>query len=116
MKADILQYRKDQLKKCELCPHPYFRTLEISSPAGETNALNLTAREYARVKDVLFDDWTDSFRLVIRTGNSAFYGTQRQEETARILRELADYIERGSTDFPSIMDDNGNACGEASFY
>ena len=59
------------------------------------------------------------FKLSIDCGNSAFDENQNAE-TARILRELADRIEREQTarlpdDF-WISDCNGNRVGKAVFF
>jgi hypothetical protein len=115
MNADTYEYRKAQFAKLsDPAPYSYGIKLYGKGEPGWTNQFNVTAREYDRVKDVLLDDWTDSFRLVIRTGNSAF--DDKNSETAHILRYLADRIEGGFTDFPNIQDHNGNDVGEASFY
>ena len=49
------------------------------------------------------------FTLAIETGNDAFDGVE-QSEVARILRVVADQVERG-TDCANISDVNGNTVG-----
>lgn len=47
-------------------------------------------------------------------GNAAFEGDERPE-LARILRQLADELEKGRADHPrKIYDVNGNQCGNLS--
>ena len=50
-----------------------------------------------------------SLKLTIRTDNAAFDGNCR-EECARILREVAQALERGTTGAP-LFDINGNRVG-----
>lgn len=51
--------------------------------------------------------------VTINTDNDAFQGGNREAETARILRELADRIANGRS-FPiALMDENGNRVGSA---
>lgn len=51
-------------------------------------------------------------KITINSTNAAF-DTWPEIETARLLREIADKVERGSTGGPAI-DINGNKCGEWS--
>jgi hypothetical protein len=56
-------------------------------------------------------------RVVIGFGNAAFGSSvgERDEETARILRELADFIERTTlTGRKNLWDINGNVIGYAT--
>ena len=57
------------------------------------------------------------FRLYITTENAAFEeSTDGREEIARILRDTADRLERGSEDFrwyQTLRDANGNDVGRA---
>lgn len=58
------------------------------------------------------------FTLSITTENEAF-GTDdlsRGQETARILRTLADKLEQRGMDCFKLKDANGNTVGEASTY
>lgn len=57
------------------------------------------------------------FRVQFAVINAAFDGVDRPVETARILRDLADRIERGGIkpgDNLLIRDINGNAVGQAT--
>jgi hypothetical protein len=116
MNSDAYLHRKNQLKKVDESPAPYTRSVVIwpGKEGEQTFNLSISDTEYARIKDVLLQDWDDSFRLVIRTGNAAF--DDKNAEVARILRGLADQIERGFTDIPYLYDANGNDVGEASFH
>ena len=54
------------------------------------------------------------FQLHIETGNAAFEDDNRQAELARILRELADTMERGlsiGSASGRVYDLNGNSAG-----
>lgn len=51
-----------------------------------------------------------SFKLTIKTDNDAF-SEDTAAEVARILREAADHVERGSTG-RGLMDYNGNRVGQ----
>lgn len=63
---------------------------------------------------------TTKFELSIDCGNAAFDDNGTGCETARILRELADRIERSYNgilpDDYILRDDNGNRSGMARFY
>lgn len=51
------------------------------------------------------------FKLEIRTGNEAFNdGTEGAYEVARLLRIVADALQRGTSGAP-LFDANGNQCG-----
>ena len=56
---------------------------------------------------------TRDFSVRIRTGNAAFSGGNRDAEIARILRAVADWLERGGIDTIPVRDINGNTVGEA---
>jgi hypothetical protein len=53
------------------------------------------------------------FQMRFDTENSAFEEAGRESETARILREIADRIERGESTglFQNVKDVNGNVIG-----
>lgn len=61
------------------------------------------------------------FRLHIRTESDAFTsgpaGYERNAETARILRVIADRLEQGEafTHYQTLRDINGNDVGRAAF-
>lgn len=50
------------------------------------------------------------FEINMRSGNAAFSDGNAPHETARILRETADRIDRGDTD-GNLRDINGNTIG-----
>lgn len=55
----------------------------------------------------------------LHTGNAAFDGTNSADEVSRILRDLADRIERDCDDdgimCPRVLRDvNGNVCGSVT--
>ena len=52
----------------------------------------------------------DAFTLDISTGNAAFQDSSDVHETARILRDIADRLERGERD-GKARDANGNTVG-----
>ncbi len=58
-----------------------------------------------------------TFRLEIRTENTAFEGELEKLETARILREVADRLEAGQDfeTYRTLRDINGNDVGRAAF-
>jgi sulfur carrier protein ThiS len=57
-----------------------------------------------------------TFKLTINCDNDAFYGEQKHEELARILREIADALEEyGGLMGTVVRDVNGNTVGKASF-
>lgn len=59
-----------------------------------------------------------TFRLTIDTDNAAFEGENKGLETARILRVVADRLERRDGDFgyfQTLRDVNGNDVGRAAF-
>ena len=51
---------------------------------------------------------SDTFRLTISTNSNA--------ELSHILRDLADKLDAGYTQFPILLDSNGNNVGSAKFY
>jgi hypothetical protein len=55
----------------------------------------------------------NAFVIKFRTNNAAFDEDGYCDEVARILREIADYVEHGSdiTRPPHIVDINGNTVG-----
>lgn len=59
------------------------------------------------------------FTLEIKTGNAAFQSeydfdtkTTMRFELARILRDTADKLEDGISDYGNVLDINGNHCGK----
>ena len=56
-----------------------------------------------------------NFTLNIQTDNAAFQDDGPSVEVVRILRELADKIERTGADDYSLIDINGNRVGSANF-
>lgn len=56
-----------------------------------------------------------SFRLTINIGGAAFDGAPGGE-VARILRSLAESVERGDLHPRTVADVNGNACGRAEYW
>ena len=51
------------------------------------------------------------FKVSFKIGNDAFQNGDGREETARILRKIAEQVENGY-DGKKIMDINGNTIGE----
>jgi len=58
---------------------------------------------------------SDTFLLTISTSNDAF-STNSNAELSHILRDLADKLDAGYTQFPILLDSNGNNVGSAKFY
>lgn len=58
-----------------------------------------------------------TFRLTIRTDNAAFDEEYQAQETARILRDVADKLDAGENFemFRTLFDINGNDVGRAAF-
>lgn len=65
-----------------------------------------------RRQRVVYSD-TKIFRLHVTTDNDAFQQGAMDQEIVRILREIADRIERQGVGFPSqtVLDINGNDVG-----
>lgn len=55
-----------------------------------------------------------SFRLTVRTNNTAFRDGAGNSEVARILRDAAERIEKGA-DVGGLLDAKGNTVGEFKF-
>jgi len=57
------------------------------------------------------------FRLNVHADSAAFDGDDRNRETARILRDVADRLDSGEPFemFVSLFDINGNRVGSAAF-
>lgn len=53
----------------------------------------------------------NQFQLSLSTDNAAFQGDDMRAEIARILRELAETIDNGSTYKGGLYDANGNRVG-----
>ena len=60
------------------------------------------------------DEHPETFTVNIETGNGVFRDGNLTPETARILREIAERIERGETT-GRILDANGNSVGQFLF-
>ena len=110
-------------------PHPLvvvstpaaLRALAKECPGNSTTGASLALNSARPLNEYLTAcsprDSSDAFTVVLNLAGAAFQDLRNSgREIARILRELADKLDGGHSTFPSIMDANGNVCGEAGYF